>query len=278
MFVFKVPYDRGGGTKSLGARWGPDAIENAFRRYPWRGSEDGKRQEANFVEVEQKNAGPPVAPNIEAVLRSGVGKAVVLSGDNSVSALTVGEVAKVSADPHLVLIDAHPDICDFGHDAHASWVRKLWEDGIVRPEKTIFLGIRDAEEEEMLFLKEKGAKVFSSDDIHSENSVYFVDDLVFSGVLDVSSALILVVDIDVVDPSQAPGTGVLRAPGLPLRRVLRLINAFGLHAFPFKIGEITEIIPEKGNLLRPANDKRPDHAGLTVLAGEAILREMISSF
>ena len=87
--------------------------------------------------------------------------------------------------------------------------------------------------------------------------------------------LIVVVDIDVLDPAYAPGTGILRAGGLNVRQVLNTIR--GLCALPFamKIGEICEVIPKEGNVSRPKSDKRPDPCGLTVLAAEAILREMI---
>ena len=46
MIVFKVMYDEGGREKSLGARFGPMAIEDAFYRYSWRGAEDGSLRPA----------------------------------------------------------------------------------------------------------------------------------------------------------------------------------------------------------------------------------------
>ena len=90
-------------------------------------------------------------------------------------------------------------------------------------------------------------------------------------------ALIIVVDIDVLDPAYAPGTGVLRAGGLHVRHVLRIIKDLCALPFTVRVGEISEVIPKEGDTMRPRSDKRPDPCGLTILAAEAIFREMIRS-
>ncbi|MBI2639961.1 MAG: arginase family protein [Candidatus Sungbacteria bacterium] len=284
MRVLKVPYDRGGGIKSYGASFGPEAIEQQFRKFLWRCSEDGVSLPAvQFVDMMKRDGSPTnlkgvFAREVDAVLERNEFGLTVLSGDNSCSFFTVEGVASIFPSPHLVVLDAHPDLCNFYHHPHASWVRGLWEKKIVIPSKTFFFGIRDAEEVEMAYLKEKGAVVFSCDELSGIelSNVFF--DLKTRNKINTASALILVVDIDVVDPSQAPGTGVLRAPGLDLRKVLRTVREFGRLPFPFKVGEITEVIPKAGNAMRPEHDKRDDPSNLTVLAAEAILREMIYQF
>lgn len=281
MFVVKVPYDRGGREKSFGARYGPDAIEKAFRRFSWRAAEDGvSHPKVEFVETPQPpyhNTG--VSLNLDAFFAGGERSLIVLSGDNSVSRMSAEAVARFSRDPYLVLLDAHPDAGDTAsHDPHASWVRKLWESGAVRPEKTFFFGTRDPEENEMRYVKGSGATLTSSDTLSRISPEVIVSNLVLHGKIKPRGGLIFVVDIDVIDPSQAPGTGVLRPPGLNLRTVLQLISIFGEMPFSLKVGEISEVIPQEGDMLRPPWDKRPDPAGLTVLAAEAILCQMISAF
>ena len=281
MFVVKVPYDRGGGEKSFGAKYGPDAIEKAFRRFSWRAAEDGvSHPKVEFVETPQTpyhNTG--VSPNLDAFFAAGERSLVVLSGDNSVSRMSAEAVDRFSTDPYLVLLDAHPDAGDpASHDPHASWVRKLWEQHVVRPERTFFFGIRDPEEDEMRYVKESGATLTSSDTLSRISPQVVVSNLMLHKKINPRGGLIFVVDIDVIDPSQAPGTGVLRSPGLELRTVLQLISVFGDMPFSLKVGEISEVIPYEGDMLRPPGDRRPDPAGLTVLAAEAILRQMIRSF
>ena len=139
--------------------------------------------------------------------------------------------------------------------------------------KPFFFGIRDPEEAEMRFVEEKKAKIVAPGRIDRMD-----DDLSFIGLQrsNVSDhVLAIIVDIDVLDPACAPGTGILRAGGFTVRQVLHIIRKLCKLPFAIKIGEICEVIPEKGNRLRPPGDKRPDPCGLTVLAAEAILREMI---
>lgn len=277
MHVLKVPYDLGGGTKSCGARYGPDAIEQQFRKWPWRGSEDGVVREAKFVEVGGKLSGRLEPNKVAAFLRGGDRSLLVLSGDNSMTAETVKGVASFSPDPHLVLLDAHFDACDFSHDPHAYWVRRLWEERAVRPERTFFFGVRDPESEEVRYVKENGATVIWAEDLDRVTPAAIISNLTLFRKVVPSTPLVFAVDIDVVDPAFAPGTGVLRSGGLSVRQVLGLIRGFGALPFPLKVGEISEVIPHTGNLVR-LFDKRPDPAGLTVLAAEAIFREMVRSF
>lgn len=285
MFVFKVPYDKGGEAKSFGAKYGPDAIEAAFKRWPWRVSEDGiSLPDVTFLKVvNQGRAEKAIFDSYTTALRLLLAddqrSFAALSGDNSCSFYTAKGLAERFPDPHLVLLDAHPDAGDpASHDPHASWVRKLWETGVVRPEKTFFFGTRDPEEDEMRYVKESGATMTSADTLSRMSPQVIVANLVLHGKIKPRGGLIFVVDIDVIDPSQAPGTGVLRSPGLELRTVLQLISIFGDMPFSLKVGEISEVIPHEGDMLRPPDDRRPDPAGLTVLAGEAILRQMIRSF
>ena len=278
MIIFKVSYDTGGGKKSLGARLGPQAIECAFRRYPWQGAEDGTpHPEIQWINCTllldryQKKAASLFANMLVPFIS--------LSGDNSCSFETVRVVAQHGKQIALAVLDAHPDTCDVSHDPHAHWVRRLWQEGIVAPEKTIFLGIRDPEAAEARFLKEKKTTVITADDIYFSPLTY-LDSHAIARYANrcrplVEHVLVIVVDIDVLDPTYAPGTGILRAGGLHVRHVLNIIRRLCALPFAMKIGEICEVIPKEGNALRPKSDKRPDPCGLTVLAAEAILREMI---
>ncbi len=284
MHVFKVPYDQGGGVKSLGAKYGPASIEKAFRRYPWRVNEDGSvNPPVSFHHIvnqgrREEDIFESLATAVRLILSQGVTSFVTLSGDNSASFHTVKLAAESFQDPHLVLCDAHLDACDENHDPHARWVRELWEKGMVKPERTFFFGIRDPEEDEMRYVKESGATITSADTLSRFSVQVLVSNLLLYGKIKPKGALVLVLDIDVLDPSQAPATGVLRPPGLELRQVLQIVRAFGEMPFKLKVGEISEVIPAEGNQLRPPDDRRPDPSGLTVLAAEAILRQMISSF
>lgn len=279
MIIFQVCYDKGGGNKSIGARFGPPAIERAFRHINWRGAEDGTpHPELQWVRAVKSLE--HYREMAESILTA-FAPFITLSGDNSCSFETVRMVARYVGDVALAIFDAHPDACHLGHDSHADWVRRLWQQGIVAPQKTIFFGIRDAEKDEAQYVKEEKAIVIEPDDVYALYSTRAGENAVtqYAWMWQPLSAhgLVIVVDIDVLDPAYAPGTGVLRAGGLHVRHVLHIIR--GLCALPFavRVGEICEVIPKEGNRVRLPPDKRPDPCGLTILAAEAIFREMIRS-
>lgn len=284
MVVFKIPYDSGGGIKSFGAKYGPNAIEAQFKRWSWRVAEDGTpHPPISFHDVakqtyKEESIFDSYAAALRLTLSQGARSFISLSGDNSVSFHTAKLTAECFPDPTLVLLDAHLDACDRSHDPHASWVRRLWESGIVRPQKTFLFGIRDPEEDEIRFVKESGATIVLCEEFSRVSPTAIVSNLLLAKKIVPLAVLILVVDIDVLDPSQAPGTGVLRSPGMELRHALQLVREFGKLPFTAKVGEITEVIPCEGDFVRPPDDRRPDPNGLTLLAAEAILREMIRSF
>lgn len=278
MVIFKVLYDRGGGNKSLGARFGPKAIERAFKRTHWRGAEDGTpHQELQWAY--DVTSLEEYRQQMELIFTPM--PFIALSGDNSCSFETVRAVSKHIEYVALAVVDAHPDACNETHNAHANWVRRLWDEGMVKPEKTIFFGIRDAEQTESCYIQEKKAVVVDADAVYAlcakHLGAYSIARYASLWQPLSTHGLVIVVDIDVLDPVHAPGTGVLRAGGLNVRHVLRLIKELCVLPFAVKIGEICEVIPKEGNKVRPRSDKRPDPCGLTVLAAEAILRQMIRS-
>ncbi len=280
MIIFKVLYDKGGGNKSLGARFGPKAIERAFKctDWNWRVAEDGTPH-LGLLWMHSVTSPEQYRKQVESVYTCM--PFITLSGDNSCSFETVRAVAQHVKHIALAVFDAHPDACDSSHSPHAHWVRKLWDKKIVMPEKTIFFGIRDAEETEAQYIKDQQATVMKIDDVYALSATC-ADTYVAAQYASLwqpvsTHALVIIVDIDVLDPAYAPGTGVLRAGGLHVRHVLRIIKDLCNLPFAVRVGEICEVIPEKGNTIRPRSDQRPDPCGLTILAAEAIFREMIRS-
>ena len=281
MIVFKVECDQGGGKKSRGAMFGPMAIEDAFYKIPWRGAEDGSShpviQWVHYIASLEK-----YREKAESIFAKTLVPFISLSGDNSCSFETVRAVAQHTKNIALAVLDAHPDACGFAHDPHAYWVRQLWQEGIVAPEKTIFFGIRDPEEEEARFIKEKNALVIAPEQMDaflllgSYTAAQCIVRCMGRWQPLSDHVLVIIVDIDVLDPAFAPGTGILRAGGLNVRQVLNIIRRLCALPFAMKVGEICEVIPEEGNSLR-LSDKRPDPCGFTVLAADAIFRQMLQS-
>ncbi|MBU2504135.1 MAG: arginase family protein [Nanoarchaeota archaeon] len=140
---------------------------------------------------------------------------------------------------------------------HEEWLRALIERGF--PAESIFLvGARNSDPSELAFLKEKGVKVMSVNQI-LENLDDSADILLeFTN----GKEVYISIDIDCIDPAFAPATGYCEPGGLTSRQFLyilqRLNRAKGLKAF-----DIVEINPTLSG------------AELTVKLGAKILSELI---
>jgi len=192
------------------------------------------------------------------------GKFLFLGGDHSISYLLVKsffEVCKLrKRESCLIVFDAHPDCMkpiDKKIPTHEEWLRALVEAGF--PAKNILLvGVRNSWKDEIVFLK--------------ENKILFMD--VDKLLLDVEDAcdtimefasgkeLYVSLDIDVVDPVFAPGTGYCEPGGLTSRQLIYLFKRISkmknLNAV-----DLVEINSEK------------DKNNLTIKLGAKILSELI---
>jgi len=171
--------------------------------------------------------------------------AIVLGGDHSISIPVVRELAQVIDGPMGYLhIDAHLDLMDtfegLAH-SHACTARRVLELPNVAPENTAFLGIRSWLGEELTFLKAYPA-------VHVETAAAIATDgipAVLQRTLPIFrdvTAVYITVDIDVLDPAYAPGTGTPEAGGLSTRDLLQLLEPI-FKALPVRALDIVEVCP-----------------------------------
>ncbi len=115
-------------------------------------------------------------------------------------------------DLKLLVFDAHADLKDEYMDEKirgygikdknlndATWLRRLSEK--INPKKIAVLGLRSCDEDELNFMKEKGIFYYTSQDI--KNNIFGVKNVVREFSRD--SEIYLSLDLDVFDPSIAPG-------------------------------------------------------------------------
>lgn len=187
---------------------------------------------------------------------------VFLGGDHSVSYSLVrgffDYVQNSGKEPCLIVFDAHAD-CDNANKepTHEEWLRKLIEDGFPG-ENILLVGVRKIWKNEMDFLKKRKVKMISMnsllEDLHESCDTI----MEFAQGREVYISL----DIDVIDPVFAPGTGYVEVGGLSSREFLYLLSRIyklkNLRGF-----DIVEINPEK------------DRENITVELGAKILSELI---
>jgi len=220
--VLGVPYDEGCSNKP-GTRFGPRSIRQASMLYAYEGVEgrfyDADRRkwilrgknivDAGDVEIEplcRETNFDAITGAVRAILKVGA-VPVVLGGDHSVTYPAVKAFAGHKL--NYVHFDTHVD-CDRifrSKFTHGSPVARILEDGLA--ESITLLGIRGLTNsgEDMEWIQEQGAKIVTAREL-KQTSAEFLAELLPAGDYYVS------VDIDVFDPTAAPGTGTPEPGGL----------------------------------------------------------------
>ena len=155
---------------------------------------------------------------------------IFLGGDHSASIGTVGGVTH-NCDVGLIWIDAHGDFntpeSSYSGNVHGMALATLLGKGApelinvgrpgpkVKPKNTVMIGIRDLAPEEKTLIKEAGCTVFTMRDVDEMGiRAVLTDTLKILGHID---KLHISLDLDVMDPLDAPGVGTPSQGGLTYR-------------------------------------------------------------
>jgi agmatinase len=143
----------------------------------------------------------------------------------------------------MVLLDAHPDLFDTyegSRTSHACPMRRALETRALRPEHLLILGTRSYNALELDFMKETGIRYLPCRDLQRMGMEAAVK--LARQRLGEVPCVYLTLDIDVADPSCAPGTGAPVAGGLAGRQLLDLCRGL-LEALPVRAMDIVEVAP-----------------------------------
>ncbi|NBV95417.1 MAG: agmatinase [Actinobacteria bacterium] len=155
---------------------------------------------------------------------------VVLGGDHSIASADVAGIAdhlgkgKVS----MIHFDAHADT---GEDqfgtlvGHGTPMRRLIEDGYVRGDRFLQLGLRGywPDAATLNWMAKQKMRSYEMTEIHSRGMSAVLDES-FKTLTDGCTGVFLSVDIDVVDPGMAPGTGTPEPGGMTSRELLEAVR------------------------------------------------------
>lgn len=245
--IFGIPYD-GGACFRPGANEGPARIRSLSVEIP-SVFETGESFKTLAVcdEGDLFCEGDFVAahPKIEAALLKRLGHAfsLTLGGDHSVVIPVHQAVSRyASEDVGLIFIDAHADLSDsFQGSAYSNAcpLRRTMELSRFSPARTILVGTRCLESAGQDFIAEHDMKMFPAYEIAERGIRAIADEIItrFSGL----SNVYLSIDIDVLDPAFAPGTGIPDAGGLTTRELITLIRA--LDVLPVVGADLVEVAP-----------------------------------
>jgi agmatinase len=191
---------------------------------------------------------------------------VTIGGDHTITLPILRSLKAKHGPISVVHFDAHLDTWDsyFGADyTHGTTFRRASEEGLLDPEGCMHIGIRGPlyAAKDLTDDKALGFQIFSSIEFQ---------DLGVAAAIEKMKARVgkrpmyISIDIDVLDPAHAPGTGTPEAGGLTSRELLSLLRATaGMNVVG---ADIVEVAPAY------------DHAQITGIAASHAMYELISAF
>lgn len=269
--ILGVPFDSGVSYRP-GARFGPAAIRagsKLLRPYhpdldvePWAVHQVADAGDVGCNPFDISEA----IGQIEAAAHETLAAAeavIALGGDHTI-ALPLLRAVNVRHGPvALVHFDAHLDTWDtyFGAPyTHGTPFRRAFEEGLLAVDHSVHVGIRgplyagsDLTDDAAM-----GFKVVSTTDVARQGVDAAIDRL-RARVGD--APVYLSVDIDVLDPAHAPGTGTPEPGGLTSRELQLILR--GLAGLPIVGADVVEVAPPY------------DHAELTAIAAANVVYEFL---
>ncbi len=271
--ILGIPFDAGTSYRP-GARFGPQSIRQASRhlRTQYHPSYDTEP----FVEQQVADAGDiscnpfnieEAVGQIQMAATEMLGKVdsiISLGGDHTIALPLLRAVNHFHGPVALVHFDAHLDTWDtyFGAPyTHGTPFRRAAEEKLFLDHASMHVGIRGPlySRDDLDNDEELGFKVVHCDEFQKEGLDH-VASRIRERVGD--NPMYLSIDIDVLDPAHAPGTGTPEIAGISSRELLDVLREFdGLNIISADVVEVS-----------PAYD----HAELTSLAAATIVYEIIN--
>jgi agmatinase len=278
--IIGAPFD-GGTTHRPGCRFGPQAIR--LTDYL---PHDGSRPhlaldvdpltELGVVDVgdvmmvsgETDEALARLEAAVVQVATSGA-LPVILGGDHTIALPDVTGVARHVGWGRVSVIhfDAHADTGDshYGHlHGHGTPMRRLIESGATRGDRFLQIGLRGywPEPETLAWMAEQGMRSFEMTEVVDKGLDAVLTEA-FAIALDDCDAVFLSVDVDVVDPGMAPGTGTPEPGGLSSRQLLDAVRRIAME-LPLAGVDVVEVSPPY------------DHAEITAYLANRVVLEALS--
>ena len=195
---------------------------------------------------------------------------IVLGGDHSVTFPAAAAVSEVQGGPRIGVVhfDAHADT---GLDvwgsllSHGTPMRRLIEQGWVAGRNFVQVGLRGywPERETFEWMREQGMRWHRMVEIEERGAEEVIDEAI-AQALDGPDRIYLSIDIDVADPSAAPGTGTPEPGGFLARELLRAVRRV-VSAVDLAGMDVVEVSPPY------------DHAELTATLAHRCVLEAVSA-
>jgi agmatinase len=266
------PFDAGTSYRP-GARFGPAAVRQGSRLLrPWHAelavAPFGAQQVADAGDIacnpfDIAEAVTQIQAGASSLLDS-ASRLLAIGGDHTIALPLLRVVRERFGPVALVHFDAHLDTWDtyFGAPVtHGTPFRRAAEEGLFLDEASMHVGIR--------------GPVYAQSDLEQDAELGFrivrameLEHIGIAGVVAKireragDAPLYISIDIDVLDPAHAPGTGTPEAGGLTSRELLGILR--GLSGLRLVGADVVEVSPAY------------DHAELTTIAAAHVCYELLA--
>ncbi|MGB5433211.1 MAG: agmatinase [Acidimicrobiia bacterium] len=258
--ILGAPIDWGA-TYRGGARFGPKAIReadylDADMRRPHLSTGIDPFEQLSVVDVGDIAVAPgylelgleTLAETVERIARGGA-VPIVLGGDHSITFGNGTGLARAHGDGSfgLVHFDAHADTGETNAGqlhGHGTPMRRLIESGAVPGHRFVQIGLRGywPGPTTVAWMTEQRMETFLMTEITERGLAAVVDDAVASCSGSDSKGIFISVDIDVVDPGMAPGTGTPEPGGITSRELLDTVRRLA-RDLPVVGADVVEVSP-----------------------------------
>jgi len=197
-------------------------------------------------------------------LHAGGARVLGLGGDHSVALPLVRAAAAAYGRLSLLQLDAHTDTWDsyFGAKVtHGTIFRRAAEEGAIDPHHSVQIGLRGS-----LYAPAdlaQNAELGFSTLLAREFDAAGVAGAIELALGQLRSPVYVTVDIDVLDPAFAPGTGTPEAGGLSSRELLAILRGLAGAGLDLVGADVVEVSPPY------------DPAGVTALAAANAAYELV---
>jgi len=248
ILVFGIPYD-GGISFRAGSKDAPGELRNiTYTIDPtteWLDSiEDLKVLDMGDVSGEDRDVMFQKAEDIASQAIKADKLVTMVGGDHSTTIPVLKGIDRVIDEPlGIIHLDAHFDLCEEMRGnrlSHGCTERRALElKNVSSLDSIYFVGIRSVESQELSFIRNKSVNMIKAMDFRrqgTEKSLAMIKEKMKR-----FKKIYLTLDIDVLDPAYAPGTGTPKFGGLNSRELLNLLH--GLFDLPIIGFDVVEVAP-----------------------------------
>ncbi|MCE7735467.1 MAG: agmatinase [Candidatus Heimdallarchaeota archaeon] len=266
-----VPYESAtSGNK--GASFGPSAlraISNDFQTVSRNGVDFNSMRiydagNVSIYPVEGKDTRDSIEKKYDDLLKHDK-PILTMGGDHSITYPILKSLSKLGK-VAVIWVDAHRDLLDKlskSRFSHGSPLRRALELDNIQPNNVLLVGTRYFTSEEDTFVEENRIREIRMVDMELDSYLLSKFNKMVKQIATNSDFLYLSIDIDVLDPSVAPGTGTPVAGGMSSNMLFQLINA--LPILPRGV-DIVEVSPPL------------DNSGITVKTAMGLMTEILARF